>query len=149
MSDYMEFLAGAAAKDDTNPPVEDNYSIRFAADGVERTCGWTKYVPAAVNSQSSVTLKMYFLDTGSGAGVARLDFQWFAVASSGVITDTGTATQLITVPNVANTVFSVNVDITTWLSSDPELFFMRIARDSSLAGDTFASDLQFSGARTL
>lgn len=149
MSTYLEFLAGAAAKDDTNSPVEDNYSIRFAADGVERSCGWTKYVPSSVNALSSVMLRLYFLDDGSGAGVAQGSFQWFAVGATGAIDNSGVNTELITVPNVANTIFTYDIDITAWLSTSPELIFIRMARDSSAAGDTFASALQFSYARTL
>lgn len=146
---YLEFQPGAAAKDDNFAPTEDNNVLRFLADGNERSCGWTKYVPQAIRILTTKTIRLYFVDEGAGAGIARFDFEWFSVNSAGAIAATGTNTTLVTVPNVAGTIFSVDLDASSWITSITELFFLRMQRDSAAAGDTFAHEIRFAVARTL
>jgi len=148
MSTYIELLAGAASKDDAFGPTEDVGSLVFPADGVEHSCGWTKYIPPVINAKTTVTLNTNFLDDGVGAGTARVDFTWYGISSAGVIVDSGGITQLVAIPNVANTVVPVAIDITALFASNPELLFLRMARDSSLAGDAFAHPLRFAEAYT-
>jgi len=149
MSAYLEFSPGSAVLDAGNPPTEDNNGLEFASDGFDHICGWTKYVPAYINNLSTVTLRLYFQDGGIGAGVVRYDFSWFNIDSTGVVFPFGTHTELVTVPNVAGTLFHVDVDISSWFVSNPELLIFTMLRNSTLAGDTFAHEQTFSGARTL
>jgi hypothetical protein len=149
MSNILTFEAGAAGKDDVFGPQEDNTNLRFAADGVEHSCGWTKYVPSAVRSLSAITLQLFLIDEGVGVGNVQWDFQAFGVSSSGVVIAVYTASLVVAVPNVANTLFFPTLDISTWITSQTELFSWRLARDSSNAADTYANTISFAGARTL
>lgn len=142
MSSYIEFMSGAAAGDDTNAPVDDNTGIRFPADGSEYKCGWTKYVPNEINNKTAKTFTLYFIDPG-GIGNIQLDFEWYAVNSSGSITASGSYTELVAGPDNANTIFGVDINVTTWFADTPKFIVITMTRDSSNANDTFPNAITY------
>lgn len=149
MSTYLEFSSGSASVDDAHPPQEDNTGFLFQADGVEHSCGWSKFVPASLRNPSSLILRFSFIDEGVGVGVVQYDLEWFNSSDSGPILSSGTHTLLVTVPNIAATIVQANIDISSWMHASATIFYLTMRRDSSNLQDTYAHSQAFVLARTV
>jgi len=146
---FLEFVAGAAAKDDVSGPTEDNFGLVFAADGIDRSCGWTIYAPPEIRVQNPLILRMCLFDSGLGAGVVRFGYTYYAAQDSGAPILTGAGDILITIPGIANTVIYEDVSIFGWLNINTTLLLLRINRDSTHPLDTYASSASYFSGRTL
>lgn len=145
---YLEFMPGAAAPDDANPPETDNATVVFEADAVEHRCGWTVYVPTIVAVATSLTLRFYFVDDGIGAGTVRFVTEYYSTSETAILASGSTNIDVV-VPNVALTVYYVDTDISSWITSDTKIFSMSIKRNSVNVADTFAHGIGFLLGRTL
>jgi hypothetical protein len=143
----LEFLAGTMSFDHSNPPEEDTGSISFNADGAEHQGGWTRYVPSTLVG-AALTTRMEFIDGGVGAGVVPFAIEYFATNETTILLS-GATTLTVTVPNIAGTLFYVDLDMTGWIPLGTTLFLLQIKRDSSAPADTYAHDLAYFAGRTL
>lgn len=140
---YLEFKAGAATQDDANPPTEDGRGLYFAADGNQHIVGWSVFVPEDLRDVSPLNLKLLFLSTTAGvAGDARFQLSYYTFSDSGPILSTGLEWINVGVLN-PDTVYTVTLDISPWITADTTVLLIRMVRDSSVAGDTLADGIYY------
>lgn len=145
---YLEFEPGAATKDETNPPDENNGSLLFDNDGVERSASWVVHTSNDFIRKSQHVIKMYFTSPNLAfSGTAKLGVEYSTVDSSGNPASV-TVYDTLEIEIVAGLGTYIDLNIGSVVNTDSELLMFKISRDSDDAGDTLASALLYLNGRT-
>ncbi len=145
----MLFEPGAATKDTSDPPEENNGGLIFANDGVRHECGWNVYIPEEFRDSTPQKIRFDYTSVGLAvAGIAKVRFRMIGFNSSGVAVGTlKTVTEDVNI--LVGTIAFVDLDVSSVVNSNTELLLILMDRDSSVVGDTLAASLLYFGGRSL
>jgi len=143
--EYIEFMPGASLPDNFSPPVYRAASFSFPNDGVAHAAGWSVFLPESLRTEIQ-TIRMYFSNS-LASGDARVLYQIVAMDETlGVIAPVSAT---LTVPIIPGPLVSMDIPLAGVFTATTYSFYLQIERDSSVAGDVLASDLDYIMGRTL
>jgi len=142
--DFIEFMPGASLPDNGSPPVYHPGSFSLPDDGVAHSAAWNILLPAGLYTELQ-TIRMYFGSSASAA--ARVRYQ--IIAADSIFGIVAPVTNTVTVTTVAGSLAHLDIPLSGVFSATTYAFNLMIERDSSVAGDVLAADLDYVTGRTL
>jgi hypothetical protein len=142
--EYIEFAPGASLPDNGSPPVYHSGSFSFPDDGAAHSAAWNILLPTGMYADIQ-TIRMYFGSSGSAA--ARVRYQIIAADSiAGLVAP---VIDTLTVTTIAGSLVYMDIPLAGVFTATTYAFNLMIERDSSVAGDVLAADLDYIMGRTL